>query len=192
MTTDPSGLALLSLTFLSRWPEPHSDLHTAADPSSHHLINSGVWSYQLYLFHERVLGRWGEHAHQQVKQAQARILGAERAGELSTMTAIISAAIQHSIPEMKHLVRNGGDRETAIDLTVALALLERGEQATGSQKAGAVIAEYHLAECLGRGRIRMDSAIGPLIAVLQLAQSPHDAVSATRFQAIDENQGTRI
>ena len=193
MITDPNGLALLFLNFLASWPDPDSELPDTVSLPNHDLINSSVWGYQLYLFQQRVLGQWGEQVQQRVKQAHTQILGADRIADLGTMTDLISAAIRHSLPEIERLVRSGTDRETAIDLTVALALLEQehGEQAGGRQRAGEVTAECHLADCLGRGRIRMETAISPLIASLQMAGDGASVLPTRNTQSPLKYYGTR-
>jgi hypothetical protein len=191
MITDPNGLALLFLSFLASWPDPDSELPDTVSLPNHDLINSGVWGYQLYLFQRRVLDQWGEQVQQRVKQAHARILGADRVADLATMTDIISAAIRHSLPEIERLARNGDDRGMAIDLTVALALLKRQTPANGQRISASAITEYHLANCLGRGRRRIETAITPLIASMEMAGDGASASLFEQFQSPLKYYGTR-
>jgi hypothetical protein len=107
------------------------------------------------------------------------------------MTTIITAAIRHGMPDIEHLLHNGGDREAAIDLMVALALLEPNDLSGGQQKPGAVISEYHFADCLGRGRKRMDTAFTPLIASLKIAGDTTNASLSEQIQSPLKYHGKR-
>ena len=169
MITDPDGLALMPLSFFSAWPEPHTELPANAAAANHELINVGVWGYQLHLFHGWVQERWGDEVQRNVKQAQMLILENNRAGGLDKVLNIIETAIIHGMLEIEHLAGTDGDRNSAIDLIVALALLERSAGTDGHQEPGSSISEYQLIDCLSRGRGRMETAIQPLFAILKLA-----------------------
>ena len=158
MTTDPNGLALLPLTFLSRWPQPHTELPDAVTSVHHELIDVGVWAYQIHLFHRLVQERWGDEIQHQVNEAQTPLLGNRGATDLGKMLNLIEAAIVHGTPEIERLARSGGDRSSAIDLTVALALMERSTGTARCHKPDLPIPEDHLVDCLSRGRRRLETA----------------------------------
>ena len=191
MTTDPDGLALLPLTFLSRWPEPHTELPVSVTSVHHELFDVGVWAYQSHLFHQLVREQWGDEVQHRVKQAQTPLLGNSGAADLGRMLNLIEAAIHHGMPEIERLARSGGDRNSAIDLTVALALMERSAGTARRHEPEIPIPEGHLVDCLSRGRRRLETAIKPLIATLQLAEDGRTAPFTAWAQTAKKQERTR-